>query len=135
MRLTGRPPYLAIVSVACALLCGCSTAPGQSHAGDAYHGKLPDDTLAEAATTVLVTKREVVVALDCRPLSSAIARGDTAALQRAVDAGIAVRLPANVTLYTLPFSEKNPQAAPLVVTDDKYAGTLCTPDAYDVVKS
>jgi hypothetical protein len=89
-----------------------------------YRGKLDDDVLFEAATTVLVTKREVVVALDC-----------TATDDRAIATGVAVRLPAGVTLYTPPFPPGGPPAEPTVVTDDKYSGKLCTPDSYDVVKS
>lgn len=79
--------------------------------------------LFEAATTVLVTKRDVVVAIDCAN------SGD-----RAIAAGLAVRLPARVTLYTPPFTPENPPDAPTVVTDDKYAGRLCTPNSYDVAR-
>lgn len=84
---------------------------------------------------MLVTKRVVVVALDCSTLGDVSASGSSGLIDRAVAAGVAVRLPAHVTLYTPPFSPANPPAAPTVVTDDKYAGTLCTPDSYDVVKS
>jgi hypothetical protein len=91
--------------------------------------------MVEAATTVLVTNRDVVVALDCVPLRDAIASGDSAPVDRAVARGTATRLPAGVTIYTLPFSPANPGASPVVVTDDKYAGKLCTPNSYDVVKS
>lgn len=115
---------LTLAGVAVFALGACSAAPSPSHAGGGYRGKLSDDVLFEASTTVLVTKRDVVVALDC-----------SASGARAVEAGLAVRLPAHVTLYTPPFSAENPPIAPTVVTDDKYAGKLCTPDSYDVVKS
>lgn len=117
-----RLPLPAIAGIQALLMSACSSAPGPSHAAGSYQGKLTDDVLYEAATTVLVTKRDVVVALDC-----------SASDQRAIDAGLAVRLPAHVTLYTPPFSAA-PPATPTVVTDDKYAGKLCTPDSYDVIK-
>jgi len=133
-----RPRRLARRTAAAAalILWGCSAAPGPSHAGGGpYGGKLPDDTLVEMSTTVLVTKRDVVVALDCKPLAAAIRDNDVAAIDREISRGNAVRLPARVTLYTPPFSSQNPAAEPLVVTDDKYGGVLCTPNGYDVVKS
>jgi hypothetical protein len=129
-----RPTFAASCLIAL-VLAACSAAPAPSHVTGAYRGKLSDDVLFEASTTVLVTKRDVVVALDCGVLGNATGRGDAATIDRAVAAGVAVRLPARVTLYTPPFSEANPAAEPTVVTDDKYAGRLCTPDAYDVVKS
>lgn len=129
---TARP--CAIVALLFVLAAGCSSGPSPSHVAAAYHGRLRDDTLVEASTTVLVTKRDVVIALDCAPLQPAVASGDTARIDQAVAAGAAARLPAGVTIYTLPFSAANPRNLPLIVTDDKYAGRLCTPDAYDVVK-
>ena len=111
------------VAIAAIALPACSAPTSPSHVTGAYHFKLSDDVLYEAATTVLVTKRDVVVAVTC-----------SASGERAIAAGVAMRLPAHVTLYTPPFSPSNPSAAPLVVTDDKYEGTLCTPDSYDVVK-
>lgn len=129
-RLAGLPAAAVVLA-----LFACSAAPGPSHVSGTYQGKLPDDTLVEASTTELITKRDVVIALDCKPLAGAIARGDQAAIDRFVSAGTATRLPSHVTIYTPPFSAQNPAAAPLVVTDDKFAGRLCTPDAYDVVKS
>ena len=125
----------AIVALLVAVTSGCSHGPSPSHVSPAYKGKLQDDTMVEAATTVLVTNRDVVIALDCMPLRDAIASGDSAPVDRAVASGTATRLPAGVTIYTLPFSPANPGASPVVVTDDKYAGKLCTPNAYDVVKS
>jgi hypothetical protein len=120
-----RPLLSTIAASLAALALGaCSAAPSPSHVTNDYRGKLSDDILFEASTTVLVTRRDVVVALDCN-----------AADERAIARGLAVRLPAHVTLYTPPFSPANPATAPTVVTDDKYAGTLCTPDSYDVVKS
>ena len=117
-----------------AAACGHQT-PAPSHVDAPYRGKLLDDTLVEASTTVLVTKREILIALDCGPLRSAVDRSDDAQIDRAVRAGAAARLPAGVTLYTPPFSEHNPQSAPFVVTDDKFAGELCTPNSFDVVKT
>lgn len=126
----------AIVMLAILAAEGCGqAAPGPSHVASHYRGKLPDDTLMEASTTVLVTRKDVVIALDCRPVLAALRDNDASALERAVAAGTAARLPADVTMYTPPFSPRNPKTAPLVVTDDKYGGTLCTPDAVDVVKS
>ncbi|HLX25350.1 MAG TPA: hypothetical protein VKR05_00035 [Candidatus Cybelea sp.] len=110
-------------------------APSPSHVAAPYRGQLTDDTLWEASTTVLVTRRDVVIALDCAPLKDALARQDDGPIDRAVQAGNAARLPAGVTIYTPPFSERNAQSAPLVVTDDRHAGTLCTPDSFDVVKT
>lgn len=125
-------------TVLAALVLGaaaCSRGPVPSHAGDAYRGKLPDDTLMEASTTVLLTTEDVVVALDCAPLRPALEAGDQSAVDRAVAAGLAVRLPAGVTIYTPPFSPQNPRSTPLIVTDDKHAGRLCTPGSYRVLKS
>ena len=117
-------------------LSGCGSGqPSPSSAPPDYRGKLRDDTMVEASTTVLVTKRTAVMAVDCRPLAAAVRSGDEAAIDRAVRAGTAARLPAHVTIYTPPFGPQNPQASPFVVTDDKHAGILCTPDAFDVVKS
>ncbi|MBV8149901.1 MAG: hypothetical protein JO092_12470 [Candidatus Eremiobacteraeota bacterium] len=114
---------------------GCAgSAPSPSHVSGAYRGRLPDDILVEAATTVLVTKRDVVIALDCRPLEKAVMLGDSATIDRAVSIGVAARLPSGVTIYTPPFSARNPEASPLVVTDDKYAGTLCTPSSVEVLR-
>jgi hypothetical protein len=114
---------------------GCTRGPSPSHVSGPYRGLLPDDTLVEAATTVLVTKRDVVIAIDCRPLEKAIALDDAPTIDRAVSAGFAARLPAGVTIYTPPFGAGNPESSPLVVTDDKYAGTLCTPSSTEVLKS
>ncbi|MGA8534393.1 MAG: hypothetical protein WB615_09835 [Candidatus Tumulicola sp.] len=125
----------AIVALFLLLGAGCSRAPSPSHVGTAYQGKLRDDILVEAATTVLVTSKDVVIALDCTPLRDAIANGDASRIEQAVASGGATRLPAGVTIYTMPFSPANPGASPLVVTDDKYAGKLCTPNAYTIVKS
>ena len=122
----------AFVALLLAMAAGCSQAPGPSHVATAYRGKLQDDTLVEAATTVLVTKRDVVIAVNCAPLAAAVASSDGQAIDRAVAAGIAAQLPKGVTIYTPPFSAQNPRTAPLVVTDDKNAGRLCTPDAYEV---
>lgn len=127
MITVGRGAFVALLLAAVA---GCGRAPGPSHVESAYRGKLQDDTLVEASTTVLVTKREVVIALDCAPL----ARADDASIDRAAAAGMASRLPAGVTIYTPPFSPENPRTSPLVVTDDKHAGRLCTPDGYDIAK-
>ena len=118
------------------MLAGCGkAAPVPSHVASAYQGKLTDDTMWEAATTVLVTRRDVVIALDCRPLRDALSRSDAGPIDRAVAAGVAARLPAGVTIYTPPFSAQNSRSAPFVVTDDRFAGTLCTPNSFDVAQS
>jgi len=122
------------VALLVALTAGCGRAPTPSHVASAYRGKLSDDTLVEASTTVLVTKRDVVIAVDCAPLAPAMHDTDSSAIDASVAAGAAARLPAGVTIYTPPFSPQNPRAAPFVVTDDKYAGHLCTPNSYDVVR-
>ena len=125
---------ILVLAVAGLAACGRS-APGPSHISGPYRGKLPDDTLMEASTTVLITTRDAILAVDCRPLARAVASNDQTAIARAVAAGMAAALPANVTIYTPPFSPANPRSAPFVVTDDKFGGTLCTPDAVRVVKS
>ena len=123
------------VALLLALAAGCSHAPSASHVATAYRGKLQDDTLVEASTTVLVTKRDVVIAMDCAPLAAAVAGNDADRIHQAVAAGFAAQLPEGVTIYTPPFSSANPRNAPFVVTDDKYAGHLCTPDAYQIVRN
>lgn len=128
-----RPLPAALTGLCVLVAAACSAAPGPSHVSSAYRGKLTDDVLFEASTTVLVTKREVVVALDCSTLGDTESNANSGLIDRAVAAGVAVRLPAHVTLYTPPFSG-GPPATPTVVTDDKYAGKLCTPGAYDVAK-
>jgi hypothetical protein len=125
----------ALLFAALALAAGCSRGPSPSHAGPGYRNKLVDDTLLEASSTVLVTTKDVIVAANCTPLRAALERGDAAQIDRAVAAGTAVRLPAGVTLYTPPFAADNPGTSPLVVTDDRAVGRLCTPGAYDVLKS
>lgn len=130
-----RITAFVVAGIQALALMACSEAPSPSHVSGGYRGKLTDDVLFEAATTVLVTKRDVVVALDCSALGDTLSHGSSGLIDRAVAAGVAVRLPAHVTLYTPPFSAANPPGAPTVVTDDKYAGTLCTPGSYDVVKS
>lgn len=127
--------FAALLFLALALATGCSRGPSPSHAGSGYHNKLTDDTLLEAASTVLVTTKDVVVAPSCAPLRTALERGDAGQIDRAVAAGTAVRLPAGVTLYTPPLGAGNPGTSPLVVTDDRAVGRLCTPGAYDVLKS
>jgi hypothetical protein len=130
-----NPPAARFAAAALLALSACSSAPSPSHVSGTYKGKLPDDTMVEMSTTELVTRRDVVVALDCKPLAAAIAKNDSAAIDREKAGGNATRLPARVTLYTPPFSAQNPATAPIVVTDDKYGGILCTPESYDVVKS
>jgi hypothetical protein len=129
-----RRATLALLLLAAQTGCGAG-APGPSHVSTFYRGKLEDDTLVEASTTAMVTTRDVVIALNCKPLEPAIKAGDTAAIDAAVTRGVAARLPAGVTLYTPPFSPANPRTAPFVVTDDKYGGTLCTPDSYRILRS
>lgn len=131
VRLLGAALSVALASSA----GGCNRGPSPSHAGDAYRGKLTDDTLVEASSTILLTTADVVVAMDCAPLRRALEAGDQTPVDRAVAAGVAVRLPPGVTLYTPPFSAENPGSSPLVVTDDRRAGRLCTPGSYRVLKS
>lgn len=125
----------AAVCMAIIALAACARTPASSHVDGNYRGRLDDDTLVEASTTVIVTNKPVVIALRCSIVAGAIAAGDDATIDRAVAAGVAARIPSGVTLYSPPFSARNPKASPLVVTDDKHAGTLCTPQSYDVVKS
>jgi hypothetical protein len=125
----------AAVCTAIVALTACARTPVPSHVDGNYRGRLDDDILVEASTTVLVTNKPVVIALRCVVVAGAIAANDDAAIDRAVAAGVAARIPSGVTLYSLPFSPQNPKSSPLVVTDDKHAGTLCTPQSYDVVKS
>jgi hypothetical protein len=134
--MTLRKAAAAVLLPICAWLpAACSNAPEASHVSTNYRGKLPDDVMVEASTTVLVLTKDAVIAPDCSKLTPAIASNDAAAIDQAVNAGSAARLPANVRVYTPPFSSDNPQAFPMVVTDDKFAGRLCTPDAYRVDKS
>jgi hypothetical protein len=124
------------LAVAAGAAAGCGRpAPTPSHVDSAYRGKLRDDTMMEASTTVLATTKEAVIALDCTALKDAIDRGDRSAVDRAVAGGMAARLPAGVTIYSPPFSPANPQTQPFVVTDDKRGGTLCTPGAVEVLHS
>ncbi len=133
--MTFRSALLTAACAAAALAAGCSQGPQPSHVAGGYRGKLQDDTMWEMATTVLLTTAPVVIATDCRPLAAALASSDAATIDRAVTAGEAARLPAGVTLYTPPFSPQNPKSAPFVVTDDKYAGTLCTAASVKVLKT
>jgi hypothetical protein len=116
-------------------LTACSHAPSPSHVDGNYRGRLDDDTMVEASTTVIVTTKPAVIALHCATITAAIVAGDDAAVERAVAAGDAALVPSGVTLYSPPFSAQNPAEAPVVVTDDKHVGTLCTPHSYDVLKS
>jgi hypothetical protein len=126
----------AFLTLACTVaLAACSHAPTPSHVDGNYRGRLDDDTMVEASTTVIVTTKPVVIALHCATVAAAIAAGDDAAVERAVAAGDAALVPSGVTLYSPPFSAQNPAGAPVVVTDDKHVGVLCTPHSYDVLKS
>ncbi|HEY3676179.1 MAG TPA: hypothetical protein VGK84_09330 [Candidatus Tumulicola sp.] len=116
-------------------ITACSHAPSPSHIDGNYRGRLDDDTMVEASTTVMVTTKPVVIALHCAGIAAAILAGDDATVERAVATGDAALVPSGVTLYSPPFSAQNPAEAPIVVTDDKHVGTLCTPHSYDVVKS
>lgn len=124
-----------LAAAACALAACGKPAPTPSHVDSAYHGKLIDDTMVEASTSVLMTKKPVVIALNCHGLGldAAVRNNDQRAIDDAVKTGDAARLPAGVTLYTPPFGDNNHPDAPFVVTDDKYGGTLCTLDSYDVL--
>jgi hypothetical protein len=124
---------LALVSMVA--LTACSHAPSPSHIDGNYRGRLDDDTMVEASTTVIVTTKPAVIALHCATIAAAIVAGDDAAVERAVATGDAALVPSGVTLYSPPFSAQNPAEAPVVVTDDKHVGTLCTPHSYDVLKS
>ncbi|HXM06988.1 MAG TPA: hypothetical protein VN936_05970 [Candidatus Acidoferrum sp.] len=124
---------LTLVSIVA--LTACSHAPSPSHIDGNYRGRLDDDTMVEASTTVIVTTKPAVIALHCATIAAAIVAGDDAAVERAVATGDAALVPSGVTLYSPPFSAQNPAEAPVVVTDDKHVGTLCTPHSYDVLKS
>jgi hypothetical protein len=134
------PPTIRVAAALLALAStavptACSHAPSPSHVDANYRGRLDDDTMVEASTTVLVTTKPAVIALHCSIVAAAIAAGDDSAVDRAVAAGVAARVPSGVTIYSPPFSAQNPAEAPVVVTDDKHIGTLCTPHSYDIVKS
>jgi hypothetical protein len=133
--LTGRVAVALLALAAIAVPTACSHAPSPSHVDENYRGKLDDDTMVEASTTVLVTTKPAVIALHCSIVAAAIAAGDDATIDRAVAAGVAARVPSGVTIYSPPFGTQNPAGAPVVVTDDKHVGTLCTPHSYDIVKS
>ena len=75
-------------------------------AGD--RGRLDDDTMVEASTTVIVTTKPVVIALHCATIAAAILAGDDAAVERAVATGDAALVPSGVTLYSPPFTIMRP---------------------------
>jgi hypothetical protein len=131
------PTALRITAVVATFVAmsACARATSPSHVDPNYRGRLDDDTLVEASSTVLVTNKPVVIAIRCSTVAAALASGNDAAVDQAVAAGVAARIPSGVTLYSPPFSAGNPADAPLIVTDDKHAGTLCTPHSFDVVKN
>jgi hypothetical protein len=97
--------------------CAGHPAPSPSKITTPYEGKV-DDATREAASVQLVTTSEVVIAQDCAKLA----------------AGTSARLPANVTVYTTPFEPLNLDSLPNIITDDGYAGKLCTPHSFTIVK-
>lgn len=117
----------ALGLTALTLAAGCTgqASPAPSKVTTPY-GVKADDVVREAATVVLVTTREVVIAAKCPPA------GDPASVDRLVAQGLAARLPANVTLYTTPYEPLTLDSLPDVVTDDGYSGKLCTPHAFSL---
>jgi hypothetical protein len=110
--------------------CGGQGKPQPSHAGPSYRVKV-DDAVQEAASVELVTTREAVISVNCDEVAKAGDSGLGALIAR----GDAARLPANVTIYGMPSEQLTADALPYVVTDDGYAGKLCTPHAFAPLKT
>jgi len=110
-----------------AALAACSGGgpPQPSHVTTAYRIKV-DDAVREAASVELVTTKSVVISPNCELLGS----GNEASVGRAIAEGLAARLPANVTIYTMPYVPLTTSAQIDVVTDDGYGGRLCTAHAF-----
>ena len=77
---------------------------------------------------MLVTTKEVVISRNC----DRIPGGDPGSAGPLVARGLAAKLPANVTLYVTPYDPVTPDSLPDVVTDDGYAGKLCTPHSFSI---
>jgi hypothetical protein len=119
----------AAAPIALTLTVGCAghAAPAPSKVTTAYELKV-DDAVRETASVQLVTTKEVLIAADCAPLA-----GGEEAAGRAIADGLAARLPANVTLYTAPYTPVTLDSLPDVVTDDGYGGKLCTAHSFTIV--
>jgi hypothetical protein len=115
-----------------AVAAGCAghQAPGPSKVTTPYALKA-DDVSREASTVVLVTTREAVISPHCDRVAAAGPGG----LDELVAKGQAARLPANVTIYAAPFAPITLDSLPDVVTDDGYAGKLCTPHSFEMSKA
>jgi hypothetical protein len=111
------------------LAAGCSSQPkpAASKVTTPYRGKA-DDVTREASTDVLVTTKPVVISQSCEQIPG----GDPVAAAPLVARGLAALLPANVTLYVTPYNPVTLDAQPDVVTDDGYAGKLCTPHSFTI---
>jgi hypothetical protein len=118
---------LGMAALALSTACAGHQAPGPSKITTPYQAKV-DDAVRESASVVLVTTRDVVIGQDCNAANSP----DAGALDRLVAAGTAARLPANVTIYAMPFDPITPDSLPEVVTDDGFGGRLCTPHSFSI---
>jgi hypothetical protein len=116
IRLTFRAA-LGLAALVSSIACAGHPAPSPSKITTAYQGKV-DDATREAASVLLVTTSDIVIAQDCNKLAP----------------GTSARLPANVTIYTTPFEPVTLDSLPDIVTDDGYGGKLCTPHSFTIVK-
>jgi ABC-type Fe3+-hydroxamate transport system substrate-binding protein len=121
---------LGLAALALAAGCAGHPAPGPSKITTPYQVKV-DDAVREAASIQLVTTRSVVLSEDCDKVTAA----GSGALDRLVAAGVAARLPADVTVYATPYDPITLDSLPEVVTDDGYAGKLCTPHSFSMEAS
>lgn len=127
IRLT-LPAAAALTALTLAAACAGHPAPSPSKVTSAYGLKV-DDAVRESASVQLLTTRDVVIAADCRLLTTS----DSSVADGLVAKGLAARLPANVTVYTTPYDPITLDSLPDVVTDDGYGGKLCTPHSFTIV--
>jgi hypothetical protein len=118
---------LSLAALALATACAGRQPPSPSKITSPYQGKV-DDAVRESASVQLVTTRDVVIGQDCNKANAS----DSGALDRLVAAGTAARLPANVTIYAMPYDPITPDSLPEVVTDDGFGGRLCTPHSFSI---
>jgi hypothetical protein len=125
-----RTNAAAAFGLACLALtaaCSAQSAPSPSKITTPY-GIKADDVTREAATVVLVTTKAAVISGDCTKVTPA-------SLDGMIAKGIAAQLPAGVTLYTTPYEPITLDSQPAVITDDGYAGKLCTQHAFSMEAS